>query len=380
MGSPWTRLALRAWSRRGAAGGVLWGLLWPWSLGFRLAAAVRNLLYDRKWLRTRRLPHPVVSVGNLTVGGTGKTPASLWVAQSLEREGVRTAILTRGYGSRGAAGRVVRIDPEEARGWLDRPGREALDYGDEAVMLSALHGQTVGVGADRYRAGVELGREDHGVGAFVLDDGFQHRRVARDLDLVLLGSDCRGSMLPAGPFREPLRALGRADVLIVTGAHDRWRELLRGRCDASRVFFASLRPAGVLARTDRGLEERSLRVLAGVGVMAVSAVAKPDPFHEMLQECGANILDTLVFPDHHPYGEGDWRRINRHRNDIEKIVTTEKDFVKLVRFPFSTGRLLALRVAMDVDRPEALRDRVREAVRRPARGVAADPRPQAGPA
>ena len=366
MASPWTRLALRAWSRRGAAGRVLWGLLWPWSVGFRLVAAVRNLLYDVGWLRTRRLAHPVVSVGNLTVGGTGKTPASLWLARSLERDGLRTAILTRGYGSRGAAVRPVRIDPEDARGWLDRPGREALDYGDEAVMLSALYGQTVGVGADRYRAGVELGQEDHGVRAFVLDDGFQHRRVARDLDLVLLGSDCSGSMLPAGPFREPLRALGRADVLIVTGAHDRWRSLLRGRCDASKVFFASLRPVGVLARTDHGLEELSLGVLAGVGVLAVSAVAKPQPFHEMIQECGANIVDMLEFPDHHPYGEGDWRRINRHRNDIEKIVTTEKDFVKLARFPFSTGRLLALRVEMAIDRPEALLDRVREAVRRPA--------------
>ena len=211
-----------------------------------------------------------------------------------------------------------------------------------------------------------MGQEAHGVRAFVLDDGFQHRRVARDLDIVLLGSDCRGSMLPAGPFREPLRALGRADVLIVTGAHDRWRSLLRGRCDASKVFFASLRPAGVLARTDHGLEELSLGVLAGVGVLAVSAVAKPQPFHEMIQECGANIVNMLEFPDHHPYGEGDWRRINRHRNDIEKIVTTEKDFVKLARFPFSTGRLLALRVEMAIDRPEALLDRVREAVRRPA--------------
>ena len=346
------------------AGGVLWGLLWPWSVGFRLVTAARNLLYDVKCLGTRRLAHPVVSVGNLTVGGTGKTPTSLWLARSLERDGLRTAILTRGYRSRRKDGRPARIDPEKARGWLVRPGREALDYGDEAVMLSALHGRTVGIGADRYRAGVELEREAGGVHVFVLDDGFQHRRVARDLDVVLLGSDYRGSMLPAGPFREPLRALRRADVLIVTGAHDRWRSRLHGRCDLSRVFFASLRPAGVLARTDHGLEELSLGVLTGAGVLAVSAVAKPEPFHEMILECGANIVDTLEFPDHHPYGEGDWRRINRHRNDVEKIVTTEKDFVKLARFPFFTGRLLALRVEMDMDRPEALLDRVREAVRR----------------
>ena len=360
----WTRLARQAWSRRGIGGRFLWVLLWPWSVGFRLLTELRNFLYDVRCLNTRKLALPVVSVGNLTVGGTGKTPACLWLAQNLRRRGLNAAILSRGYGGSSKGRRPGRIDPETARGWLQGPGNEPLDYGDEPVMLSALHGQTVGVGGDRHRVAMEFSRESGDFHLFLLDDGFQHRRVARDLDVLLLGSDCGGSMLPAGPFREPFRGLRRADILVVTGAHDRWRTLLHGRCDGARVFYASLEPRAVLTRTDEGLTERTLGALAGARVLAVSAVADPGSFYAMIRDCEATIVETLEFADHHRYSEKDWREINRHRNGVDRIVTTEKDFVKLARFPFLSGRLLALRVRMSIDRPETLLNRVTEVVER----------------
>lgn len=362
----WTAPVLKAWKRQGLAGRVLWALLLPWSAPYRFVVGLRNLLYDLRLLRGRRLPLPVVSVGNLTVGGTGKTPTGLWLAQNLRRRGLEAAILTRGYGGRRMAGRPGTISAEAARAWRSEPGDALLDYGDEAVMLSVLYGQTVGVGADRYQAGVELSRGAGGTQLFVVDDGFQHRGLARDLDLLLLGTDTSGSMLPAGPFREPVRALRRADILLVTGAHDRWRAVLEGRFDDSRVFFAAVEPRGLLGRTEDGLREFPLGDLTGIRVLAVSGVAKPERFYDMVRQCEATIVETLEFPDHHPYTERDWREINRTRTQVDRIVTTEKDYVKLARFPFSTGKLLALKVSLTVDRPEALLDRITEAVHRAA--------------
>ena len=150
-----TALVLRAWNRRGVAGWILWGLLLPWSAVYRVVLGIRNGLYGSGLRTPRRLGVPVVSVGNITVGGTGKTPAALWLAQGLRRRGLDAAILTRGYGGRRPAARPATIDPETARAWLDGPDGDLLDYGDEPVMLSALYGQTVVVGADRFRAGME---------------------------------------------------------------------------------------------------------------------------------------------------------------------------------------------------------------------------------
>lgn len=346
------------WQGRGAAARILWLLLWPWSLVYRAVIGLRNLLYNVGVLGSRRLPVPVVSVGNLTVGGTGKTPTVLWLSQALRRRGLGTTILTRGYGGAGAA---AVIEPEDAGRWLDEAAGRLLVYGDEPAMMSALYGQRVGVGADRYRVGLELSRHPLKADLFVLDDGFQHRRLERDLDIVLVGSDCEGSLLPAGPFREPVRALRRARVVVVTGAHDRWRKRLEPRFDSSRIFFGNRRPRAVLIRTESGHRELTLAALAGARVLAVAAIGDPAPFYAMLRECEAVVVDTLEYPDHHTYTEGDWREINRR--PAEKIVTTEKDYVKLARFPFSTGRLLALRIEMVVDRPEELLDYVVEAVR-----------------
>ncbi len=359
-----TSLALEAWNRRGVAGWLLWVLLLPWSAVFRVVAGIRNWLYDSGLRTPRKLGVPVVSVGNITVGGTGKTPTGLWLAQKLQLRGLDATILTRGYGGRPSHTRPATIDPDIARAWLDERHGNLLDYGDEPVMLSALYGQTVVVGADRFRAGMESTREKNRTDLFLLDDGFQHRKLARDLDVVLLGADSGGSMLPAGPYREPIRALRRADILIVTGAHDRWRMILRGRFDESRIFFASLAPRGLLGRTEGGMSVLPLGKLAGSKVLAVCAVAMPERFYEAVRECEGIIVETLEFPDHHSYSEADWREINRNRNQVDMIVTTEKDYVKLARFPFSAGKLLALRVEMSVDRPEALLERVAAVVQK----------------
>ena len=361
MASAAARRVLHIWERRGVTARILWLLLWPWSLLYGLVIGLRNFLYTVGVLRSRRLPLPVVSVGSLTVGGAGKTPVSLWLAQALRRRGLAAVILTRGYGGTATPGESGIIDPEQARRWLDEAAVRLQPYGDEAAMMSALYGQRVAVGADRYRVGLESSREPGGMHLFVLDDGFQHRRLERDLDVVLLGSDSVGSLLPAGPFREALRALRRADVVLVTGAHEHWRSWLERRFDRSRVFFGTRTPRAVLARTDQGHQELTLGALAGTPVLAVTAIADPGPFYAMLRECEATIVETMEYPDHHAYSEGDWRDINRR--PVEKIVTTEKDYVKLTRFPFSNERLLALRMEMALDRPEEFLDCVVATVR-----------------
>ena len=337
---------------------ILWAILWPWSVGFRLVIEIRNALYNVGLLNIRQTSLPVLSVGNLTVGGTGKTPTCLWLAQNLQRQRHAVAILTRGYGGTSRKDLSVRIDPDVARGWLELPRGTPLDYGDEPVMMSALYGHIVGVGVDRYRTALEVSQEFNNLEIFILDDGFQHRRVKRDLDLLLLGSEVGGSMLPAGPLREPLRELRRADILMVTAAHDRWRAYLKDRFDNRKIFYGSLKPRAVLTRMEGGLTELTLGSLAGTRVLAVSAIANSDSFYRMIRESDATIVDTLEFPDHHRYSVKDWREINRYRNGIEKIVTTEKDFVKLLQFPFPGGKLLALQVEMSIDQPQALLEQV----------------------
>jgi tetraacyldisaccharide 4'-kinase len=225
-------------------------------------------------------------------------------------------------------------------------------------MMSALYGQTVAVSARRYESGRQLWQESPDLKVFVLDDGFQHRALAREVDVVLLGADWQGSMLPAGPFRESLEALKRADVILVTAAHDEWRSRLDDRCDPSKVFFGELKPCMLVTRVDKGWGEEPLSSISGAKVLSVSAIANPASFYQMLRDWDAVIVDTLEYPDHHCYTTADWHEISRRAQTAEKIVTTEKDLVKLVRYPFAMGSLFALRVEMIVERKEVLLERI----------------------
>lgn len=355
MNDFWIR---RVWDRRGLTGRLLWLPFFPLSCGFFLTVQMRNLCYSLGLMPTRSLPVSVISVGNLTVGGTGKTPTVLWLAQELGKRGYKVAILSRGYKRTASAPVLLEPGFQRAPSW--GAGAEASECGDEPLMMARIYGQRVGVGKNRFEVGTRL-FEGTPVDVFILDDGYQHRRVRRDLDLLLLGSEWNGTMLPAGPFREPRSALGRADVYMVTGARERW-ELVMAKRGPQGIFFGSLRPKALMMLESGVWKEYPLSLLDRSKILTVSAIAHPASFYRMIHDWEGEIVHALEFPDHHHYSSGDWQRINRAARNVDFIVTTEKDILKLVRFPFAREKLLALRVEMEIEEGSSLIQRVEEAI------------------
>jgi len=320
-------------------GGFVRILLAPAASLYRAGVAVRRFRAGRG--RAQTVGAPVVSIGNLTVGGTGKTPAALWLAERLRRDGLRPAIVSRGYGGT-LERRVVTVADGSG------PLFSVDEIGDEATLLAERFRGPIVCGADRVAAAREA-VEAHGAGVIVADDAFQHWRLARDFDLVLVDGRTgfgNGSLLPAGPLREPLGALRRAHAIVVTksAGADALAPALARHAPGVPVFAATL-TARELVRAEEGeLRAAPLGELLGRRVVAVSAVAQPHSFYELLGELEARPIEVLEFPDHHPYTNDDWQRITQAAHRAELVVCTEKDLVKLRRFPFARGRLVALRV------------------------------------
>ena len=238
---------------------------------------------------------------------------------------------------------------------------EASAAGDEPSMMARIYNQTVGVGKDRYQTAVELLRK-HDVDVFILDDGYQYRRLNRDVDLLLLGHDSNGCMLPSGPFREPRRALRRADYFLLTGGPEEWQALLPADGKA-RCFTGSLRGVALVGFESGRWREYPLTVLYRSKILAVTGIADPSGFYRVIGEWEGDLIDALQFPDHHSYSSRDWQEISRLARDAEIVLTTEKDILKLIAFPFARGKLFALRVAMTVENGERLVQCVVEKIR-----------------
>ncbi|MGZ8496141.1 MAG: tetraacyldisaccharide 4'-kinase, partial [Candidatus Binatia bacterium] len=307
------------WERRGFAGRLLGSLLWPASIGYSVVAQLRNGFFNRGWIKSVRLPRPVISIGNLTVGGTGKTPTCLWLAGELRRQGLKVAILSRGY--RRKETHPVILQPGKPSGDMAQNEDELAQAGDEPLMMARLYDQTVGVGADRVRSAHELLRRDEKIDAFILDDGFQHRHVKRDVDLVLLGSDCSGVVLPAGPFREPRRNLQRGDFWLVTGAEAQWQRYLPPE-RSSAVFTGTLQPLDLISYDARRWKHYPLTVLHHSKILTIAGIANPDNFYQSIHEWEGQIVHTLEFPDHHAYSAKDWQEISRMARLVDLIITT----------------------------------------------------------
>lgn len=353
MNGLWAR---RVWEHKDLLGLILWFLFRPFSFIYGLGIRIRNLLYFLGWLPTKSLPCTVISVGNLTVGGTGKTPTTLWLARELEKRGHRIATLSRGYKRTGKE--TVILEPGFKKSFVT--GEDASDAGDEPMMMAGVFGQKVGVGRNRYEVGERMLR-DQALDVLLLDDGFQHRQLMRDVDILLLGSEWNGSLLPAGPFREPKSALSRADFYLVTGSREKWEPWLRGRPQQA-VFIGSLQPKALFGLEGERWKEYPLSLLDRSKILTVSAIANPQPFYRMIHDWEGEIVNTMEFPDHHFYSAKDWQRINRTARNADLIVTTEKDILKLVRFPFAKEKLLALRVEMVVENGRSLLEAIEDAI------------------
>jgi tetraacyldisaccharide 4'-kinase len=281
----------------------------PFAFLVPLYAAVvgaKNAAYERGWTQPQRLKWPAVSVGNLSVGGAGKTPLVIRLAQLLAAEGIAADVLSRGYGRSGS--NVERVDPDGA----------ATRYGDEPLLIARTAKVPVYVGASRYEAGLLAERNAGGVGIHLLDDGFQHRKLARAMDIVVLhASDLEEGLLPAGPLREPLSSLKRASVVVLR-AED-------------REFEAKLRRRGISAPV--WIQHRQLAVEPLTRAVAFCGIARPEEFFTALRSKGVDVAETMTLRDHQSYSRGAIERLVTmlREHKAECFVTTEKDAVRMMR-------------------------------------------------
>lgn len=356
----------RAWKRQGMIGRLVHVVLRPLSLAFALAARLRVLGYRLHLRRRRRVGAAVVSVGNVSVGGTGKTPIALWVAESLRQRGYSVAIVSRGYG--GNARRATLVGTAE-----DCPAdgvpvsADVRVVGDENLMLARRFDGPV-LASRRRADAADLAVRAFGSEVIVLDDGFQHLALRRDFDLVCLRLGVAGDdfVLPAGRLREPLSALRRADAVVVTKSDPQAEipAVLESHQRAATVYRSTLRAVALVTSDPEGLREVPMGLLSSRRALGVAGLADTEPFYRTLHEWEARLEDFLEFPDHHVYTLDDWKKIAYRSRELDLVVTTEKDLVKLDKFPFAKDKLVAVRVAMDVDEGESLLDSIVQAVER----------------
>lgn len=314
-------------------------LLWPLSVPHAAVAHLRARAYRMGILRQRRLDGFVISVGNLTVGGTGKTPMVLWIAQRLVAEGKRVGILTRGY--KGA----TKNGPAE-------------NMSDEVRLLKARLGERVafGIGPDRYANGQRLTRE--GIEWFVLDDGFQHMQLARDADIVLIDATNPfggGKVLPAGRLREPRGALERADAIVITRSdHAPAVEAIVQRYTTAPVYYAQakLESLRVWQGEYPGGEEPDIyrkRLFAFCGI------GNPMAFLSNLREWGFQAVGHKFFRDHHRYTQQDATEIDHaaRASAADGLICTEKDIFNLGGTRFADFVLRYCSISMQVQNENA---------------------------
>jgi len=291
-------------------------LLLPLALLFLLAANLRRLAWRSGLLTAEKTGLPVIVVGNITAGGTGKTPLVLWLARFLAEQGRRPAIISRGYGA-------SRTDPRQVP-----PEGIPADYGDEPCLLARRAGCPVWVGADRAATVRALHAAHPAIDVVISDDGLQHYRLARNFEIAVIDSARglgNGWPLPAGPLREPVARLATVDAVVVNGAQQNWPGAIR--MDLEGMTFRNLRDphTTVPAAYFRG---RRVHAVAGIG--------NPQRFFEHLHRIGIECSEH-PFPDHHPYVPADLQFAGE-----DDVVMTEKDAVKCVGFATATCWVLAV--------------------------------------
>ncbi len=328
------------------------GLLFPLyllSLPYGGAVRTRSLLYSFRLLKTRTLPCPVISVGNITVGGTGKTPLVMALAQGLTARGIPVAILSRGYKRTKTSepvvsdGKTIFLSPEES--------------GDEPFLIAkACQDIPVLVGKNRFiNGGIAL--ERFGVKGLLLDDGYQYLPLYRDINILLIDSTIGFGdhhLLPRGILREPISHLRRANLFLINKAEEPatyqpLEKKIHEICPGARVFHSDYAPVDLVGPEEK---KEKLDTSKGKRVLALSGVAHPNSFSSLLRKCGMKVIGEAIFPDHHLYTNKDLSYIKEKAKGADGIVTTEKDMVKLRMLEIDRLPIRALRIEMKIREEE----------------------------
>lgn len=325
---------------------------------YNLIWIIRKGLYDKGLLKIKQLPCPVICVGNITAGGTGKTPTVMYLARLFQENGYRPAVLTRGYKRKSdkpvltvSDGKNILCSPQEA--------------GDEPYLMArGLKNIPVIAGADRYNSG-RFAIDIIGADVFILDDGYQHLKLSRNINILLLDASNpigNGHMLPAGILREPLTGISRADCIIISRADEgdkaKAEKLVRLYNRHSPVFHSTLKVSGVMdaGAKDVNGETFSNEYIKGKNLMLFSGIGNPGSFKRSIEKTGGNIKGEIKFPDHHWYSRKDMERISSEakRVSADAIITTEKDMIRIKGTDMLTGDIfnkpiLTLKVEIEID-------------------------------
>lgn len=313
--------------------------LWLLSRIYGAVVSVRNKGYNNGALRQHHLPCPVISVGNLTAGGSGKTPMTVFLTEMFTQAGYSPAVISRGYKGKS----------EKTGGVVSDGGKVLLgpaDAGDEPFMMATqLRHVPFLVGADRYAMG-KFAITRFSPDLIILDDAFQHRRLDRNMDLVLVDAAVgfgNGYLLPRGILREPKAALGRADAIVLTRAvrPDPGLESEISQIAPRVPVFRSVNRPYLYGIVKAGGDLTSymnhpggsanFRFLRSASVLGFSGIARSTEFQRMIREVSGSLVDFLDFPDHYYYTKSDWHRIVKHAADlsVDYLVTTQKDYARL---------------------------------------------------
>lgn len=272
---------------------------------YAAALAAKNTAYDCGWAKPQQLAWPVVSVGNLSVGGSGKTPLVIRLAQLVAAQNIPVDVLSRGYGRRDTS-RIERVNPEG----------EAARYGDEPLLIARAAKVPVYVGASRYEDGLLAERNTPRPGIHLLDDGFQHRKLTRALDIVVLhAADFEDALLPAGHLREPITALNRASIIVLRAEDRALEQELRSRRITAPVW----------------IQHRKLTVESVTRAVAFCGIARPDEFFSALRSQKVELAHTIALGDHHRYSPANLNQLTNalRQHHAQCFITTEKDAARL---------------------------------------------------
>jgi len=326
-------------------------LLSPIAALYGAAVRLRRWGYAASVLRTTRLKAPVISVGNLTMGGTGKTPTTIALGKELLDSGHRLAILLRGYRGEHSRGPLLVSDGQRIHATANEAGDEAL------VIARNLPRALVAVGRRRAQAGAWL--EKHfWVDVHLLDDGFQHLQLHRDLNLLVVDATnpFGAGLPPRGRLREPLDAIRHADAVILsrTEASHRYDELiekLRRYKPGIPCFLAHQRLASLRKLGDE--EALALEALSGVAVVAFAGIGNPSQFLTTLGQAGIRVVQSFSFPDHHRYRTHDYQHLAREceKLNVNDLITTEKDAEKLSAAGFAPRNVFAAKLVFEFNDP-----------------------------